>query len=54
MQAGDRTFIIDQLDRNRNAFEHAFIYQDKGLQGSDTVTAERGSLLENPGAGGVV
>ena len=49
MQAGDRTFIIDQLDRNRNAFEHAFIYQDKGPQGSDTVTAERGSLLENPG-----
>jgi lipopolysaccharide export system permease protein len=49
MQAGDRTFIIDRLDRGRNAFEHAFIYQDKGPEGSDTVTAARGSLIENEG-----
>jgi lipopolysaccharide export system permease protein len=48
MQAGDRTFIIDRLDRGRNAFEHAFIYQDKGAEGSETVTAARGALLENP------
>ena len=48
MQAGDRTFIIDKLDRGTNAFEHAFIYQDKGAEGSDTVTAARGSLIENP------
>lgn len=49
MQAGDRTFIIDRLDRGKNAFEHAFIFQDKGAEGSDTVTAARGTLIENPG-----
>jgi lipopolysaccharide export system permease protein len=48
MQAGDRTFIIDKLERGRNAFERAFIYQDKGQEGSDTVTSARGSLIENP------
>ncbi len=48
MQAGDRTFIIDRLDRGKNAFEHAFIFQDKGADGSDTVTAARGALIENP------
>lgn len=47
MQAGDRTFIIDRLDRGRNAFEHAFIYQDKGAEGADTVTAASGSLIES-------
>jgi lipopolysaccharide export system permease protein len=50
MQAGDRTFIIDTLDRGRNAFQRAFIFQDKGTDGSDTVTSSRGSLLE-PGVG---
>ena len=49
MQAGDRTFIIDRLDRGKNAFEHAFIFQDNGAEGSDTVTAARGALIENPG-----
>ena len=48
MQAGDRTFIIDKLDRRKNAFEHAFIFEDKGLQGSDTVTSTRGVLIETP------
>ena len=48
MQAGDRTFIIDKLDRGKNAFEHAFIFQDKAEEGSDTVTSARGSLIENP------
>ena len=47
MQAGERTFIIDRLDRGKNAFEHAFIFQDKGAEGSETVTAARGALLEN-------
>jgi lipopolysaccharide export system permease protein len=48
MQAGDRTFIIDTLDRNKNAFQRAFIFQDKGAAGSETVTSARGSLIENP------
>ena len=46
MQAGTRTFILDTLDRGKNAFERAFIYEDKGAQGSDTVTSSRGSLIE--------
>lgn len=46
MQAGDRTFIIDKLDRSTNAFERAFIFRDKGYEGSETVTAARGSLVE--------
>lgn len=46
MQAGTRTFILDTLDRSQNAFERAFIYEDKGVEGSETVTASRGSLIE--------
>lgn len=49
MQAGDRTFIIDKLNRSTNAFQNVFIYEDKGDKGSDTVTASRGSLVENAG-----
>jgi lipopolysaccharide export system permease protein len=49
MQAGDRTFIIDTLNRSTNAFERAFIFQDRGADGSDTVTAARGALIENDG-----
>lgn len=48
MQAGDRTFIIDKLNRTTNSFDHVFIYENKGDKGSDTVTASRGRLLENP------
>ena len=47
MQAGDRTFIIDKLDRGSNAFERAFIFRDRGHEGSETVTSARGSLIEN-------
>ena len=39
MQAGDRTFIIDKLNRSANSFDHVFIYENKGDKGSDTVTA---------------
>ena len=49
MQSGDRTFIIDKLDRSNNAFTHAFIYQEKKGEGTDTVTASRGQLIENAG-----
>ena len=48
MQAGDRTFIIDKLNRSTNAFERVFIYEDKKDKGSDSVTASRGSLVDNP------
>jgi lipopolysaccharide export system permease protein len=46
MQAGDRTFIIDKLDRTTNSFTHAFIYEEKKDEGTDTVTASRGQLIE--------
>ncbi len=46
MQAGDRTFIIDKLDRTTNSFVHAFIYEEKKGEGTDTVTASRGQLIE--------
>lgn len=48
MQAGDRTFIIDKLDRGKNVFQRAFIFQDKGAEGSETVTSTRGALIESP------
>ena len=48
MQAGTRTFVLDKLNRGTNAFQHVFIYEDKGQEGSDTVTAARGALVENP------
>jgi lipopolysaccharide export system permease protein len=47
MQAGERTFILDKLNRGENSFERAFIYQDKGPDGSQTVTARRGALIES-------
>jgi len=47
MQAGSRTFVLDELNRSTNAFQRAFIYEDKGKEGSDTVTSARGSLVEN-------
>lgn len=49
MQSGSRTFILDELDRGKNAFERAFIYEDRGPKGSETVTATRGVLVEVPG-----
>ena len=49
MQAGTRTFILDRLDRSRSAFDHVFMFDDKGPNGLETVTAARGSLIEVPG-----
>ena len=49
MQAGTRTFILDKLDRGKNAFDHVFLFDDRGDAGSETVTATRGSLIEVPG-----
>ncbi len=48
MQTGDRTFILDKLNRSDNTFERAFIYHDKGAEGSETVTAAKGALIEQP------
>jgi lipopolysaccharide export system permease protein len=49
MQADTRTFILDKLDRGTNAFEHVFIFNDDPKNGTETVTAIKGSLVEVPG-----
>jgi lipopolysaccharide export system permease protein len=46
MQAGSRTFIIDNLDRSNNAFSGIFLFDDKGAEGIETVTAVKGVLVE--------
>jgi lipopolysaccharide export system permease protein len=46
MQAGSRTFIIDTLDRDKNAFNRIFLFDDKGAEGVETVTAKSGLLVE--------
>jgi lipopolysaccharide export system permease protein len=48
MQAGDRTFILDKLSRRDNAFERIFLFEDRGRDGSETITAAGGSLIEVP------
>jgi len=49
MQAGTRTFILDKLDRGKNAFDQVFLFDDHGDAGSETVTAAHGSLIEIAG-----
>jgi lipopolysaccharide export system permease protein len=45
MQAGTRTFILDKLNRTNNTFEHVFIFDNKGANGSETLTASSGMLI---------
>jgi lipopolysaccharide export system permease protein len=46
MQAGTRTFIIDRLDRKDNRFDRIFVFDDRGSEGAETVTAARGQLID--------
>ena len=46
MQAGSRTFILDKLSRRDNRFERIFLFEDKGEQGSETVSSTTGALIE--------
>ncbi|HUE45621.1 MAG TPA: LptF/LptG family permease [Aestuariivirgaceae bacterium] len=48
MQAGRRTFILDELSRSTNSFERIFLFEDGGASGSETVTAARGALIQVP------
>ena len=45
MQAGTRTFILDNLNRETNTFEHIFIFDYEGPGGAQTYTAARGILV---------
>ncbi len=47
MQAGTRTFILDRLDRGEGAFDHIFLFDNRGDKGIETVTAQRGKLLDS-------
>src|SRR6476660_5893549 len=47
MQAGTRTFIIDELSRKDTRFNRIFLFDDRGSEGGgETVTAERGVLID--------
>ncbi|MFW6077407.1 MAG: LptF/LptG family permease [Hyphomicrobiales bacterium] len=48
MQAGRRTFILDELSRGTNSFERIFLFEDGGEAGAETVTAARGQLIQVP------
>ena len=45
MQAGNRTFILDKLNRSNNTFDHVFLFDNKGPGGSETLTASSGVLI---------
>ena len=49
MQAGTRTFILDKVSRRDNRFERIFLFEDRGKEGSQTVTSTAGSLFELEG-----
>jgi lipopolysaccharide export system permease protein len=48
MQTGNRTFILDKLQRRNNSFQRIFMYDDKGETGSETITALNGRLVNDP------
>lgn len=47
MQAGNRTFILDKLNRSAGSFERIFLFDNLGDRGIETVTASNGRLIEN-------
>jgi lipopolysaccharide export system permease protein len=49
MQAGSRTFILDELERGRSAFRRVFVYDYHGKAGTETVTATDGILIPQDG-----
>jgi lipopolysaccharide export system permease protein len=49
MQSGNRTFILDKLDRSNNSFERIFVFDYNGPSGSETLTASSGKLITVPG-----
>jgi lipopolysaccharide export system permease protein len=48
MQSGNRTFILDKLNRSDNSFERIFVFDYKGPGGSETLTASSGKLITVP------
>lgn len=49
MQAGNRTFILDKLERGTRRFERIFLFDDLKQRGSETITARSGQLVDVDG-----
>jgi lipopolysaccharide export system permease protein len=49
MRAGTRTFMLDKLERGSGGVQGVFLYDDRGADGAQTVTAEAAELIEVPG-----
>jgi lipopolysaccharide export system permease protein len=49
MQAGNRTFILDKLERGTRKFERIFLFEDRKEKGSETITARSGQLVDVEG-----
>jgi lipopolysaccharide export system permease protein len=49
MQSGTRTFILDELDRGKSAFNRIFLFDYRGAGGAETVTATSGTMIQVPG-----
>lgn len=49
MQAGTRTFILDKLSRENNAFQRIFLFENRGKDGAKATTAINGELIKVPG-----
>ncbi len=45
MQAGNRTFILDQLNRSNNTFQKVFVFEEKEDHETETLTAKSGTLV---------
>lgn len=45
MQTENRTFILDELDRTANTFNKVFIFEEKGKEGIEALSATRGQLV---------
>jgi lipopolysaccharide export system permease protein len=48
MQAGNRTFILDELSRSDGSFQKIFLYEDRDDEGLETITATSGRLISDP------
>ena len=49
MQSGSRTFILDELDRSTSTFRRIFLFDERGPNGAETMTASDGVLIPVPG-----
>ncbi len=45
MKSGTRTFIVDHLDQSNNSFQNLFVFDNRGENGSETLTASTGILI---------